>query len=322
MKLRTTFFALGLALLCTAGAHAASPDILRALPADSAAVAGVDADRVLSSPFGQFLRSRAGGADQHLAKLIELTGFDPRRDLREIVFASRTLPEAGKRSGMGKGVVFIRGNFDAAKLTAAASTQGAALDSYKGVTIFALHREKPNGDMAALLASLAIAGPAEEVRAAIDRYQDPQAALPPIATQAAAAANAYDAWAVAAGSPSRFAGVLKDPNLSGSLKGDLLQGITQTSGGVRFGANIEIGGEAVLRSAEDATALLDVYKFLMSMVQLNAPKTGPASAPLQSFLGSLQVAATGNVVKFTGQLPQAELEKLITRGRLTTASLP
>lgn len=319
MKLSSTFLALSLPLLWAAGAGAASPDILRAIPADTAAVAGMDADRVLNSPFGQFLLARANEGNHHLAKLIEVTGFDPRRDLREILFATRSLPEAGRSKG--KGVVFIRGAFDEAKLTAAASTQGVALDSYKGVTVFALNRESAASDLAALLPSLAIAGPAEDVRAAIDRYQDSQATLPPIAAQAAAAANTYDAWAVASGSPARFAGALKDPNLSGTLKGDMLRAITQTSGGVRFGANIEIGGEAVMRSAEDATALLDVYKFLMSMVQLNAPKAGPASVPLQSFLGSLRVTAAGNVVKFTGQLPQAEFEKLVTGGRRTTASL-
>jgi hypothetical protein len=215
----------------------------------------------------------------------------------------------------------VRGNFDLAKLTAAASLHGAVLNSYNGVTMFSLDPKKPSEGSVALTAGMAIGGPDEDVKAAVDRMQASGSTAPALAAQAIAASAKYDAWAVSNGSPAKFAGRVHDPNLSGSLKGDVLQGITQTAGGVRFGANVEIGGEAVMRSEQDAAALVDVYKFLMSMAQLNAPKAGNVSSPLQSLLGSATVTTAGTTVKFTAQIPQTELEKLLLNGKKTTAQV-
>jgi hypothetical protein len=301
MNRRTVLTLLASAAFALSPASAADQAMLRAVMPDAVVVAGADVDRIMSSPFGQFMLDRLRAEEENLQKVIEMTGFDPRRDLREVMLASRA-PQ-----GKGSGLVMARGTFDVGKLTATASTHGAVLDSYQ--------------EMVALLSGLVLAGPEADVRAALDRLQASTATSAPITVQANTASMQWDVWGVSTGSPAQFAGAIKNPNVGGALKGDVLQGITQTSGGVRFGANVEVGGEAVMRSAQDATALVDVYKFLMSMVQMNAPKAGPASSQLQSFLGSMNVTTSGNVVKFTAQLPEAELEQLINGGRRTTAQV-
>lgn len=315
MNRRIALSLLATAIFALSPASAADQAMLRAVMPDAVVVAGADVDRVMNSPFGQFMLDRMRAEEENLQKLIEMTGFDPRRDLREVLMASRA-PQ-----GKGSGLVMARGTFDVSKLTATASTHGAVLDSYQGATIFNLNKSQTNTDIVALLSGLVLAGPNADVRAALDRLQAAQSTPAAITTQANLASVQWDAWAVSSGSPAQFAGAIKNPNVGGALKGDVLQGITQTSGGVRFGANVEVGGEAVMRSAQDATALVDVYKFLLSMIQLNAPKAGPAASSLQSFIGSMNVTTSGNVVKFTAQLPEAELEKLINGGRHTTAQL-
>jgi len=315
MNLRTALSALALVAAISSPLAAADPAMLKAVMPDAEFIGGADVDRIMNSPFGQFALSKIGAEEEKLQKMIEMTGFDPRRDLREVMVASKNM------SGKGNAVVMARGNFDAAKLTAAASVHGAVLNSYNGVTVFALNPKKESEGIVALLAGIAIGGPSEDVKAAVDRFQSGSGDAPAIAAQAIEASAKWDAWAVSNGSPSKFAGKISNPDLGGALKGDVLQAITRTSGGVRFGANVEIGGEAVMRSEQDAAALVDVYKFLMSMVQMNAPKAGAISSPVQSLFGSANVTASGVTVKFTAQLPQADLEKLLTGGRRTTAQL-
>jgi len=315
MNYRMTLPALALAAVMSLPMAAADPAMLKAVMPDAEFVAGADIDKVMNSPFGQFALSKIGAEDDKLQKMIEMTGFDPRRDLREVLVASKNL------NGKGNAVVMVRGTFDSAKLTAAASLHGAVLNSYNGVTIFALNPKKESEGVVALLSGMAIGGPVEDVKAAVDRFQDGRSVAPAITVQASAASAKWDAWAVSNGTPSKFAGAVSNPNLGGALKGEVLQAITQTSGGVRFGANVEIGGEAVMRSEQDAAALVDVYKFLMSMVQMNAPKTGAVASPIQSLFGSASVTASGVTVKFTAQMPQSELEKLLLSGRQTTARL-
>jgi len=309
MNLRTALPVLVLAAAMSLPMAAADPTMLKAVMPDAEFVAGADIDKVMNSPFGQFALSKIGAEEQKLQKMIEMTGFDPRRDLREVLVASK-----GMGGGKDHAVIMARGTFDTAKLTAAASLHGAALNSYNGVTIFALNPKKESEGIVALLSGIAIGGPAEDVKATVDRIQSGKSEPPAITAQADAASAKWDAWAVSNGSPAKFAGAVSNPNLGGALKGEVLQGITQSSAGVKFGANVEIGGEAVMRSEQDAAALVDVYKFLMSMVQMNAPKTGAVSSPIQSLFGSANVTTSGVTVKFTAQMPQSELEKLFLMG--------
>jgi hypothetical protein len=319
MNFRTTLPALALGALLSLPAAAADATMLKAVMPDAEFIGGADISKVMNSPFGQFALSKIDAQDKKLQAMIELTGFDPRRDLQEVLVASKNIAAEGK--GKSNAVIMVRGVFDVAKLTAAASLNGATLNSYSGVTVFALNPKKESEGIVALMAGMAIGGPSDDVKAAVDRLQSTQATPAVLTAQANAASLKWDAWAVSNGSPSKFAGKISNPNVGGALKGDVLQGILQTSGGVRFGANVEIGGEALMRSEQDATALVDVYKFLMSMVQMNAPKAGAVASPIQSLFGSANAVATGNTVKFTAQIPQAELEKLLLDGRKTTAEL-
>ena len=62
-----------------------------------------------NSEFGQYLLSKAQNEDAHFQEMIDATGFDPRRDLQSVLFAS------GGDSATGKPATFAilaRGNFD------------------------------------------------------------------------------------------------------------------------------------------------------------------------------------------------------------------
>jgi len=57
-----------------------------------------------------------------MQQLVALTGFDPRRDVRELLVASDGVPQ-GKT-----GLALASGNFDAAKITAAATLHGVVTE--------------------------------------------------------------------------------------------------------------------------------------------------------------------------------------------------
>ena len=65
-----------------------------------------------------------------LQKFITATGFDPKRDLREVIVASSD-PQGHKN-----GLVIARGQFDIAQIGALASMKGSSKESYEGVDVY------------------------------------------------------------------------------------------------------------------------------------------------------------------------------------------
>ena len=75
----------------------ADPALLKLLPPSATVIAGIDVDRAKDSPFGQYVLTQWRSDDKGFSEFISLTGFDPRRDLREVMFAS--LPQAAQHNG-------------------------------------------------------------------------------------------------------------------------------------------------------------------------------------------------------------------------------
>ncbi len=166
----------------------ADPELLSLAMPDSQLLAGVNADRALLSPLGQFLLAQfeqAPGND--LQKLVETTGFDPRRDIREILVSMKGLPNQPVF------VVMARGAFDPSKIQASAVTEGATLDAYKGVSVIQIEKDKA---MAFPDATLAIFGEPADVRAAIDRKTTPASLGAMLAAEVNRVSTSEDAWFV------------------------------------------------------------------------------------------------------------------------------
>lgn len=301
--LRTALFA----ALGAMSAIAADPGLLNLLDPSANVVAGIHVDRSVSSQFGQFLLNQMQAEDAGFKKFVQTTGFDPRRDLREVITGA-TASGTG-----GHGVIVARGLFDTAKLLAAAKGQGAKVTNYGGVEIFTGPTENSKtGWIAFLDSSTAVAGDQALVKAAIDRRKTGQALDAKLAAKVQEVSNKYDAWMVSVAPVSNLAGHMPDKNLNGALKGDVMQGIEMTSGGVSFGSTVQVYGEAVTRSDKDAQSLLDVAKFITGMIQLNRDKTEVQQ--LASILDSLDMKVSSNTVSMSLAIPEANLEKMIKEG--------
>ncbi len=283
--------------------HGADAALLNLLMPDAKVVAGVNVDQSVSSPFGQFLLAQLPTNDPGLAKLMAATGFDPRRDLHEILTGT---------DGQRHGIVLARGNFDAARIFAAAQAAGGqTVETYSGVQILTGKKtSRPHG-LAILGDSIAIAGDLDSVHGAIDRRSAASTLIEPaLASQVEQLSGSFDAWSVSILPLSTLASqVGSGGNLNDLLNSTLLKTIQQTGGGVKFGDTIEVSAQAVSNSSQNATALADVLRFLANMVQVNAPAS--SSAALGALLQNLSVQADGNTVNLTLTIPEKQLEDLV-----------
>src|SRR3954454_4643447 len=69
-------------------ATAADPQLLSLVMPDAKVVAGVNVDQAKTSPFGQYVLSQMQLQDTEFQKLVMLTGFDPTRDVHELLVAT------------------------------------------------------------------------------------------------------------------------------------------------------------------------------------------------------------------------------------------
>src|SRR5215475_1261832 len=99
---------------------AADPLLLNLVMPDAKVLAGVNVEQAKGTQFGQYVLNQLQTQDAHMRELVALTGFDPRRDVRELLVASNGVPQ-GKT-----GLALAKGNFDVPRITAAATMHGVA----------------------------------------------------------------------------------------------------------------------------------------------------------------------------------------------------
>ena len=97
---------------------AADPQLLNLVMPDAKVLAGVNVEQAKGTQFGQYVLNQLQTQDAHMQQLVALTGFDPRRDVRELLVASDGVP------GGKTGLALAKGNFDVAKITAVAIAAG------------------------------------------------------------------------------------------------------------------------------------------------------------------------------------------------------
>ena len=299
MKLRSLTLSF-LSFIATA-ASAADPQLLKLLMPDAKVVSGFDVDRVKATPFGQFFLSQLP-SDSGFNEMVALSGFDPRRDIHEVLMASPG--DAQKKSGL----LVVRGTFDTARIATLIQSSGQPVELYKGIGIFGTAKGGPGGvsqGAAFLDTSIAVMGDLDSVRGVIDRRNGGGGPGAELTNRIVRTSANQDAWVVSLAPVSAFAPAMPDRNIGAALQGDLIKAIEQSSGGVRFGSVIEINGELTARTSQDASSLADVLKFFMSMAQANAP-AGPAA-----IIKNLTVSAEANAVKLSVAISEIELESLI-----------
>jgi hypothetical protein len=276
---------------------AADPQLLNLVMPDAKVIAGVNVEQAKSTQFGQYVLNQIQTNDGEMQKLITLTGFDPRRDVREVLVASDGVPQTKV------GLALARGNFDVAKIMAAATTEGkdVVTETYAGITI--LEDNKATHGIAFLDSTTVIGGDLASVKGAIDRRSNAQPLPAALLVKINQWSTSQDAWGISVVPPTSFApaqpgGGAHGPN---AMIASTAQSVQQAYGGVKFGANVVFTGEAVCDTAQNATALGDLVKFMINLAQMQGGAQDPKFAALAN---SVTVTPNGTSLKITASLPQ------------------
>ena len=292
---------LAVVLFFATGLSAADPQLVGMVMPDAKVLAGINVEQARTSRFGQYLLAQLQAEEQHLQELKDLTGFDPRQDIQEVLVASAAVP------GQKGGLVLVRGRFDVDRIVAALKAKEQNFENYNGARLLV----NPKGTRALALdgSTLAVAGDAAAVRAALDRRTAPSQLDAAAAVKVNSLSTTQDAWALSLVPLSQLQPRrTTNPDTQGILKGDVLQKIDQASAGVKFGDVVRLSGEAVAQTDQDATALADVIRFLAGMAQMRAGAQNPVPAQV---LQGLMVSAQGKNVSIGLAIPEEQLEGLV-----------
>jgi len=295
------FFAISLVLISLTGlASAADKQLLGLMMPNAKVLAGMSVVQLRSSPFGQFLLAQIPSHDPDFQKFTVATGFDPTRDITEVVAAAPGLHDPNA-------LVALRGKFDINQILAFAKLTGVQVDMYLGVPIIPSPDGKGSG--ALLDNTLALMGDAKSVKEAISRRSSPTVLDPVLTAKANLLSGSSDVWAVSTmtaenmGMPSPA----KAPQ-SGELNFAAVQAIQQSSAGVKFGTSVNISAEAVTDTAENANALAGLVRLMVGFAQMS--QSNPHVAQAAALLQNLTIQTNGPALQLILSVPEDVLEKM------------
>ncbi|MEO8595076.1 MAG: hypothetical protein ABI759_17280 [Candidatus Solibacter sp.] len=264
-----------LLLACAAVRMGSAADLdLNLAPPGTKAVFGARVKGIADAPL---FKAAARGKPQLVedwAKLVAFTGFDPLRDIDEVIIVAPT----GDRPG--EGLVILRGRFNVERMAA-----GAAL--YRDVPLLG----KGDTSVLALLdAETAIAGNRAVVRAAIDRRGQPAVLEERIAARVQSLRDRFDLW----GFGDQVEG------LTPSGIGKEWSSLDRFEFGVRMTDGFEIAAELHSREPRDAEKMA---ASIGSVGELMG--AGGAKAP------KLNVEVKDGAVKFSIAIPADQMKEMI-----------
>jgi len=302
--------ALCLSLAAASASAAVTPALLNLVMPDATVVSGMNVDQSIQSPFGQYILSQMQFNDTEFQQLLTATGFDPRKDLHEILAATPSNGSSTTHSGLLLG----RGVFNPAMIISTATAKGAVLTSYKGFTLIgpppSTSTTTPQTSVAVsfLDGATAAMGDPASVMAAIDRKIASAKFSGPLADSATTVSANNSAWFATNTPLSDFMSARAGTSLGPVAQSGLMQSIIAASGGVQFGTTaLTLTADCVTANPQNAQALVDVMKFFVSMIAGNAN----ANPGVASLVNSAQFAVNGSTAHISLLLPEAQVEQLL-----------
>lgn len=260
------------------------PGLAAFVPADTVLLTGVQMDALRVTPLYQQMVSK-----QRLDEFEELarrTGFDPRRDVRQLLMASN-----GADS-----LLIARGAFQVKPQA------GMKRSLYNGVTI----HEKDGAGYAVIDPTIAVAGAAARMRQAIDQKLA-RAAQPALLLKAKSIPGSAQVWAVATGFSRMPIGV---GNGAGSMAG--LMHLLRTMDDASMWADLRSGVVAKVtgtcRSEEDAKKLRDTVRGFIGLARLSVPEKQPE---MLRFYDGFRAEQRGTVVDVDIKAPAELLDAFL-----------
>ena len=310
MSIQRVTIPAAMALWAAASAFAADQGLLKLVMPDAKVVLGLEVDQAKASPFGQYLLSQVPSGEQGLQKLMAETGFNPEKNVSEILIASN-----GPQQSASRGLILARGSFNVAKIETAAQANGGTVTSFSGVDVITHSHEKQVRALAFPNDSTAIAGDLAAVQNAIGQLHGAPGLSQRMQNTVQTASAGGDFWFVTLAPLADFSAVVPDQSMGNAMKGsNLFQTVQQASGGVKFGDPVKVSGQALTSTAQDAQSLVDAIRFIAGLMTMNRQKD-PAAGMMASLVDLMQLQATANTMTFSISVPEKQLESLLATVR-------
>lgn len=281
---------------------ATDSNLLEMLPAGPNTIVGFNVQQVFASPFGQQLLSQMKADEPQMRQLFDLAGFDPRRDLQQVVLATYARAGIADRT-----LIVARGNFDIPRLRAQMLNNGPIVE-FLGVDLL---NSAPNGGSIAFLENgFALAGNATSIQEALTIRQSGGHHLnSALNRRMKQMGTQYDIWMFTDDPATTLSNRVDDSLIEvASRHTPLLRSVTQASGGIKFGETVTIAGETLMRSDKDAIAAADILRLIASLARM-APDRLPNADFLSLFEG-LQVRAESGSLSLSFAIAQSQLIRL------------
>jgi len=262
------------------------PVLAALVPPDATMLAGLRMADIRATPLYRKMLARR--SLDRLDEFARQTGFDPRRDVRELLVASN-----GKES-----LVAARGTFNVRAF------EGMTRSTYKGYMLYTRDR----GCVALIDSSTAIAGTLESVHAALDRRGAGNRSGPTdLLARARQIPPENQVWSVSSGFDNLLTGRIPETGNAANA-GRILRSLENTTAAadLRAGLNGFINGQC--RTDADAKNLGDAARGLVGLGRLSVPEKQPE---LLRLWDGIKVDQQQRTVKITVAIPQDLVDKLI-----------
>lgn len=303
--LRSCLFAVSLVVGSAVSLFASvDQELLSMAPPEATFLTGIDVARTSASPFGQHILSSAG-QEQDFQQLLNASGFDPRRDLQQLLLAGIT-----NKATNGRFALLARGNFDVTKLSSSLQTHGFKPSSANGTTL--LVGSGVNNTMALAFphAGIAVMGDVATVREVLaggsSTSPDPE-----LLKEVSEVGPGNDVWFATLLSANILGNQLStSPSSPQLFNPEILRSITHSSGGIQFGSTVSLAVHLVTRSEQDAQSVSDLLKFAGNLLQAKQGED-PRLNVIAAALSTMQLQQQGPRVDATFAVDERVLEHFI-----------
>ena len=290
---------------CVPALAAVDAGLLALAPSGAQIISGVDVTRAKSSPFGQYILSKLSSDSQDFQEMIQETGFDPRRDVQDLLLVSTASQAQGNKSRFA---VLVRGNFDHELIKKSLLAKGGTVQPYQGVDVLVSGSKHGGTAFAFTEVDIAAMGELSTVQQIIANRANPTNLDPALQQLVSSEGTDHDAWFACLTSGSFLSNGFRKEGVQ-QPGAEALQSILQSGGGISFGDVVEASFDAVARSAKDATSVADVIRFGASLLQTQGQKD-PRASILASSLSNMTINTNQSNVHISISMPESGLEQI------------
>jgi hypothetical protein len=283
-----------LLILAVAALGRADPNIdnvlIKMIPPGSTSLVGAHMDAIRQTDL--YRRMVAARKLPELDRFVADTGFDPRRDVRELLYV--TAPG-------GKNVMLARGTFR----PNLSGMRDLKLVRHGEYNVF-VNAEKKSG-FCILDATLAAAGDLAGIEAALDEWRaGSHSGAQPLLARVHAASPGAQVWGVSTGVAGFLADYMPRAN-SGVNFSRIFRGLEDTWFEADFTAGLRASVHGRTQTDEDAVNLRDAAKGLIGLGRLSVPENQPE---LLRLWDGISVTQDGHHLLIEANIPENLMDKL------------